>query len=598
MGSVSGINTRRYHGHLVAAVEPPGGRMVLLAGIDAFVQASGNPQGISTNAYPGAIYPEGYRLATEFSVNGSAQWRFKVGSMQVEKTIAMHPGRDAVTIRYINRGSVPFLLHLHPLICHKPYHENFRESDTYPEHMQFEEGQTLIRHRGVTLVLRHDSALRTPVQGWYYRFEHLKEIERGLDPRDDLYCPCELRFDLPPGGEAVIVASTEEPECPVESAIDEPTSSFRLSPMLQSAARNFLVNTPRHSILAGYPWFTDWGRDTMISLPGICLCTGNVETARSILRDYASQMKEGLIPNRFVESGGVETNTVDATLWFANAAYKTLAAEWDIEFAKTMLGSLTQMVDAHVAGTLHGIHMDPADGLIMQGGPGLQLTWMDAKIGDWVVTPRTGKPVEIAALWINALRATAWIAARLGESSIRFNELADRATASFETVFWDEARGFYRDVADPDDSTLRPNQVIAMALPLFSPDAEHAKRALDMVGRELLTPSGMRTLGPSEPGYRPEFRGPMASLDSAYHQGTVWPWLLGPFVTALMRYTGDRAEARRILRYARTMLSEAGLGGISEVYDGDEPRQPGGCPWQAWSVAEILRAWTEDLGGD
>jgi glycogen debranching enzyme len=518
--------------------------------------------------------------------------------VQIEKRLTMHPGEDAVTIAYTNRGSGPVLLNLHPLVCHKPYHGNFHADEAYPQVMQFDDGRTTVRHEGVSLVISHPGALRTPVQGWYYRFEHLKETERGLDSRDDLYCPCELRFDLPPGGEAILVVSTEQPESPHAIPPSENGSSFRLTPMLQAAAEPFLIDTPRHSILAGYPWFTDWGRDTMISLPGICLCTGRYELARSILRDYASQMRHGLIPNRFVESGEPETNTVDATLWFANAVYKTLHAEWDQDFARTMQIALLQVIEAHIAGTLHGIRMDPADGLITQGGPGLQLTWMDAKIGDWVVTPRTGKPVEIAALWINALRATAWISARLGKPGLELNELADRAAASFEDSFWDEDRGFYRDVVGPDDSKLGPNQVIAMSLPLFVPEVSRSQRALSVVSRDLLTPVGLRTLAPSEPEYRPEFRGPLASLDSAYHQGTVWPWLLGPYVTALMRYTGDRAEARRILRYARTMLSEAGIGGISEVYDGDEPRKPAGCPWQAWSVAEILRSWTEDLGGD
>jgi predicted glycogen debranching enzyme len=378
--------------------------------------------------------------------------------------------------------------------------------------------------------------------------------------------------------------------------------------MLQSAASAFFVKTEeRSSIIAGYPWFTDWGRDTMISIPGLCLHTGRVEEARKILADYASQCEKGLIPNRFVESGQhPDTNTVDATLWFANAIYKTLMAEWDEGFAWRMMATLESVYDWHVNGTLFGIVVDQSDGLLTQGEPGVQLTWMDAKVGDWVVTPRHGKPVEINGLWINALRIMEWLSGKL--KAIKADDLrhepdiyrvaAEKAESNFDRKFWHEVRGHYLDTVDPDDASLRPNQVIAMALPFSPVNPEHAKKALGVVARELVTPCGLRTLGPNEPGYRGRYKGSLPELDAAYHQGTAWPWLLGSYATALVRYLDDRKEAKKVLRQVKQMLGEYGLGGVAEVYDGDEPQEPGGCPYQAWSVAEILRAWIEDVGGD
>jgi predicted glycogen debranching enzyme len=351
--------------------------------------------------------------------------------------------------------------------------------------------------------------------------------------------------------------------------------------------------------MAGYPWFTDWGRDTMISIPGLCLHTGRVSEARKIILDYAAQMKQGLIPNRFVEDGEEpEYNTVDGTLWFANAIYQTLRAEWDEPFARKALKALEQMFQWHVKGTLYGIGVDPQDGLLRQGVPGVQLTWMDAKVGDWVVTPRHGKPVEINGLWINALRVLEWLSQKLEKDPSKYKQAAELAESNFESKFWRDILGHYLDTADPDDASLRPNQLIPMSLPFGPAKGENAKKALAKIGRELLTPVGLRSLGPTEPGYRGRYRGPLPELDAAYHQGTVWPWLLGPYVTALVKLTGNKAEAKLILKNARDMLVEDGLGGISEVYDGDEPRGAGGCPWQAWSVGEILRAWVEDAGGN
>lgn len=600
MGTASGINARRYHGHLIAATHPPTGRMMLLSTVDAFVQAGSHSIGISSNQYPGTVHPEGFHYLRRFSVGDVAEWHFHSSGMDIVKRMAMHPGQNAVTIEFENTGKRTFSITLRPLVCHRDHHGDFFEHSTYPDQLEFKSESTIVSSGGVPLHLSHPRAIRTPVQGWYYRFEHEREKERHLNHREDHFCPCELTYTLEPGQKAVLVASTEPGTTPLELTVEDAPREYRLTPMLQEAVGKFVVESgDRATIMAGYPWFTDWGRDTMISLPGVCLHTGRVDLARRILRDYASQLNEGLIPNRFTEVGETpDYNTVDATLWFANAIYRTLQTEWDEVFAAEMLTALEEVYRWHLAGTAFGIHVDPADGLLSQGEPGVQLTWMDAKVGDWVVTPRHGKPVEINGLWINALRVLAWLSEKLGKDPQTYQQAADRAESYFEKKFWHEMRGHYLDTVDPADATLRPNQVIAMSLPLLKVNEAHAKRALDTVTRELLTPCGLRTLGPSEPEYKGRFEGTMPERDAAYHQGTVWPWLLGPYVTALVRYTGDRKEARQVLRNARNLMEQYGLGGVAEVYDGDLPQSPGGCPWQAWSAAEILRAWMEDIGGD
>lgn len=599
MGTACGANTRRYHGLLVAATVPPATRYVLLAGVDVFVHSGlSNPVGLSSNQYPGAMYPEGYLYLRHFHVDREAVWIFRAGDVEVEKSLRMHDGVNACTLEYENIGEKPFTLTIRPLVSHKNYHANFVEHAGYPQQLNFLKDQTVIEQDGVSLWISHPHCERNVVQGWYYRFEHEEEVARGLDPKDDLFCPCELIYELAPGEKAVIVASTADGIAPAPRPSPE-GRTLKMSEMLREAASKFVVKTDRRtSIIAGYPWFTDWGRDTMISVPGILLHTGRTQDARDLLLDYAESMQDGLIPNRFTESGGADYNTADASLWFVNAAYKTLQTEWDDGFAKAIYPKLQALVAAHQKGTRFGIQVDLADGLLSQGEPGMQLTWMDAKIGDWVVTPRHGKPVEINGLWINALRVLEWLSERMGGDGEAYGKAAAQAEASFAEKFWHEGRGHYLDTVDPMDASLRPNQVIAMALPFASATGDNALRALEAVEQHLFTPCGLRTLGPNEPGYKGRYTGPLPELDAAYHQGTVWPWLLGPYCTALVKVRQDAAEAKRILKNARMMLGERGLGGISEVYDGDEPQNPGGCPWQAWSVAEILRAWIEDAGGD
>lgn len=597
MGTVSGANMRRYHGHLVAATQPPTYRMVLLANVETFIQGQGNPIGVSCNQYSGTVYPEGYQYIQSFNVNKFARWHYRAGGMDLLKRLAIHEWDNSSTLSYKNIGGKPIQLSLRPLVCHKFYHENFFSNPNYPQVLEYPKNKIVIEHEGVPLILTHEGADYVPSIGWYYRFELNRELERGQDYRTDYFCPCELHYSLSPGQEVFLVASTSENVQPYQ--FDETEEDSSLGTALKEAASKFFVKCEnRTTIIAGYPWFTDWGRDTMISLPGVLLHTGRVADAKKIILDFATQMKQGLIPNRFVDRGEEpEYNTVDGTLWFANAIYRTLNFDWDESFAKKCMDVLEQVYQWHQKGTFYGIKVDQSDGLLTQGVPGVQLTWMDAKVGDWVVTPRHGKAVEVNGLWINTLRIMEWLAEKVGRPNDDYRKAAEQAEKSFEPKFWRDTLGYYLDTADPDDATLRPNQLIAMSLPFAPAKGENAKKALQKVTQELLTPVGLKTLPSGAPGYKSHYKGTLPELDAAYHQGTVWPWLLGPYVSALVKLTGDVAEAKRILKPAKDWLVECGIGGITEVYDADEPRSAGGCPWQAWSVAEIHRAWVEDAGG-
>ncbi len=592
MGTVAGCNMRRYHGLLVAATKPPSERMVLFANLEAYVTLKGTTYGLSTNQYQGAIYPTGYTYLDSFSVGEHASWIFQIGEHKIEKRVKIHKGKNAVTVEYENLGSAFIQLSLRPLVCHRGYHENFSVTDFYPQFLVFPEDRTILEHNDVKLVLEHPGADRSPTTGWYYRFEHLRESDRGLNPAGDLYCPCELRYTLDPGQVATLVASTEEFLKPA-TFVDEPSTQGATTVELlkQSALLNFVESEDRETIIAGYPWFTDWGRDTMISLPGLCLATKSQRTARNILSSYASFIRQGLIPNRFSDqSSEPEYNTVDATLWFANCIYLSLDTEWDFAFASESLNWLAEIFVWHQQGTLHGIQMDPEDALLTQGEAKVQLTWMDAKVGDWVVTPRHGKPVEVNGLWINFLRVYEWLGQKLGAPLPHVQALAEKAEQSFRSKFWKAHVGHFLDTVDPDDASLRPNQLIAMSLPFGPAQGKAAQIALEAIKSRLLTPYGLRSLGPNEPGYQPRYAGNMVQRDSAYHQGTVWPWLLGPYVESILKVNGDILGAKQALSASHQLLESYGLGGIAEVYDAEHPYTPGGCPWQAWSVCEILRA--------
>ena len=442
------------------------------------------------------------------------------------------------------------------------------------------------------------------------------EDARGFGGGEDAYQIGHVAVTLQPGDSAHFVAAVEreqarwpnlsgalEREMARRQAVmtglgatpaDDVTAHLRLAADSFLVRRGFVAEAGT-TVVAGYPWFTDWGRDSMIALPGLCLTTGRESDAAGILRTFAASVSEGMLPNRFPDSGETaEYNTIDATLWFFRAIEQYLDATNDRALLADLWPTLVEIIAWHQRGTRYHIHVDPADGLLYGGEPGVQLTWMDAKVGDWVVTPRIGKPVEINGLWHHALRLMAGWAQEHEADAAPYTAAADTAAAGFVRRFWDAERGYLRDVVDTpngDDPALRPNQCIALMLPTCPlPDAD-ARTALAAVTAHLLTPYGLRSLAPTDRQYIGRYQGGPVERDGAYHQGTVWPWLLGPFVDAFLRLGGTHAQARALLGPLVDTLRMAGIGSISEVFDADAPHAPGGCPMQAWSVAALLRLW-------
>jgi predicted glycogen debranching enzyme len=602
--TTTGMNTRRYHGLLIAATKPPVGRMLLLSKLEETLVIDGRRYDLSTNRYPGVLHPEGYLLQKDFIHDLFPTFVYAVEGLELRKSIFMVQGENTSVIQYelhAFAGAIPAncTLELHPLIAFRDHHATTHENAALDPHFEIDGNSVkLTPYRGLpSLYLNHSGANVQPAGFWFRNFEYDRERERGLDFREDLFNPLVLVFDLHRDASASVVASTE----PTARA-SAPASASAL-PMLARAAAQFIVRRGRqNTVIAGYHWFGDWGRDTMIALPGLTLATRRYDIAKSILLAYAGYVDSGMLPNRFPDSGETpEYNTVDATLWFFEAVRGLLACTQDYDFVRDNLyGVLSDIVAWHVRGTRYGIHLD-TDGLLHAGEPGVQLTWMDAKVGDRVVTPRQGKPVEIQALWYNALRVMEDLAHRYDRTpdADRYGEVADRARNTFPQLFWNEDGRYLYDVVDGDarDASMRPNQIFAVSLfhKMLPPDK--AKAVVDAVARDLLTPYGLRTLAPADPHYRGRYEGDPASRDSAYHQGTVWPWLMGPFISAYL-HVNDRspeaqAQATKWLAELQRYAAQEGLGQVPEVFDGDAPQRAGGCIAQAWSVAELLRALQE-----
>jgi predicted glycogen debranching enzyme len=639
-GTLAGVPTRRYHGLLIAALPAPFGRTLLLPSLSEQLRLpDGRLTRLSGIENTSPVLPELQTLyLTEFRLEmGLPVWCYEVDGMAFEKRVFMPHGQNTVLITYrLVSGDGLLRLKLTP-------HVHFRPHEA-PVNTPFASADCrLMANAGRYEFLIHgdQASLRMMLDGQrtaltleetslpdvYYRVE----ARRGYETTGDLWSPGYFRVDLSPEHDAAFVASTESwetlqalsPDQALEAEHERrqrllqmvsvgPTDmagelvlaadQFIIQPAgrVADAARMHAAGDEVRTLIAGYHWFTDWGRDTMISLEGLTLTTGRQVEAGYILRTFANYIHDGLIPNLFPEGEQAGLyHTADATLWFFHAIDRYVEATQDRVTLKRLLPKLLDIVEHHLHGTHFGIGVDPQDGLLRQGQAGYQLTWMDAKVDDWVVTPRAGKAVEINALWYNALRLLEHWLHEAGETQAaeRLAARAEQAQTSFNQRFWYAAGGYLYDVIDgeqDDDPSCRPNQVFAIALrhPILEPD--RWEPVLNVVRQQLLTPVGLRSLAPGHPDYKPKYDGDLRARDAAYHQGTVWAWLIGPFIDAWLKvYPDDRAGARRLLQGFKDHLDEACMGSISEVFDAESPFTPRGCVAQAWSVAEVLRCWVK-----
>ncbi len=642
-GTVSGAVTRRYHGLLIAALPGPLGRIVMWNHVSEFLRFSDDDV-VSLGAEEragGQLDLKSADYLTEFRLeDGLPVWTYHVREVVVEKRVLLPHLQNTVHVSYqvISKGKPP-RLELRPAF-HFRHHEAPVDSDlAAPYKLTAVDGRYEIsaarrKLPPLRMQLHGREAAFTIAPSKIPQVVYRIEQQRGYSYEGELWSPGFFRVDLTEQSTATLVGSTEPwdiinvlgPEDVLAAererrarllhdAIPKARQSFPaelvfaadqfvITPAgrFEEAARAHAAGDEVRTVIAGYHWFTDWGRDTMISLEGLTLITGRLLEAGYILRTFAHYVRDGLIPNMFPDGAKEgKYNTADATLWFFHALNRYFERTADRTTLKLLLPTLIDIAEHHLRGTRFNIHVDPNDGLLTQGEEGYQLTWMDAKIGDWVITPRRGKAVEINALWYNALRLLAnWLRENDEETSAkRYDEWAEKARTSFNHRFWFAEGGYLYDVVDADggdknDSSCRPNQLFAISLDHPVLDAKHWKSVLEIVEKELVTRVGLRTLSPNSPDYKPIYAGDLRSRDGAYHQGTVWAWLIGPFIDSWLKvHPHDRAAARKFLETFPVHLSDNGVGSISEVFDAGEPHLAGGCIAQAWSVAEVLRAWLE-----
>ncbi len=614
-GTATGRRTRRYHALLLTATEPPAGRMVLVNGFDGWVETPSGRYPISSQRYtPDVIYPDGDRYIEHFQHEPWPRWRFRFDDgTAIEQEILACAHNAAVVIAWrLCTAAAGARLVLRPFLSGRDYHATHHENGAFRHDAQVQ-GQAIVwrPYTGVPGVLSIANAGYQSDPTWYRNFLYKEEQARGLDCTEDLASPGVLTWNLSAGEAAWVLAAAETPGVPADAAADAAALAAewrnaerarrQFPSRLHRAADAYIVRRGHgKTIIAGYPWFTDWGRDTFIALRGLCLATGRVDDARAILLAWAETVSDGMLPNRFPDRGAApEFNSVDASLWYVVAAHEllTTAAAQGTALPAAEQAALAAAIDAilggYAAGTRYGIRCD-ADGLLAAGEPGVQLTWMDAKVGDWVVTPRIGKPVEVQALWLNAL----WVGSQRAE---RWAEVLERGRRAFAERFWNAQRGCLYDVIDCDhqagtvDAALRPNQIFAVGgLPLALLDGARARQVVDVVEQQLWTPFGLRSLAVTEPGYASHCCGDAATRHAAYHQGSAWPWLIGPFVEAWLNVRGRTEDARRQARqrYLDPLLEgldRVGLGHLCQLADGAPPHTLRGCPFQAWSIAEALR---------
>jgi predicted glycogen debranching enzyme len=624
-GTAAGSLTRRYHGLLIAALQPPVGRTQLVATLDETLRYAGADYSLVTHHWAtGAIDPSGFRYVESFRLEGATPvWTYALADALLEKRIWMRQGENTTFAQYtFVRGSNSLEMELKALVNYRDFHSSTHAGDWRMKIERVQDGVKISAFDGATpFYLRSSGAQCEPRHEWYLDCFQPREKERGLDDLEDHLFAALFHAKLEAEASVTIVMTTEANasldggRARTERAgheakllrswwskgADSPDLAPGWLSQLVLAADQFLVKRSLpdqpdgRSIIAGYHWFGDWGRDAMIALPGLTLATGRPEVARQILLAFAHFVDGGMLPNNFPDAGGKpEYNTVDAALWFFEAVRQYFAASQDADTLQKLFPVLAGMIDAHVTGTRYNIHVDASDGLLYAGGPGVQLTWMDARVGDWVVTRRTGKPVEINALWINALETLAGFARLLNKPGEGYEKLAADAKKGFQR-FWNLERGCCFDVIDSpgigNDASLRPNQIFAVSLSISPLTPVQQKSVVNICAQRLLTSYGLRSLAPGEPGYQGHYSGGPHERDAAYHQGTVWGWLLGPFALAHFRVYNDRAAALRFLEPLGQHISAYGLGSLGEIFDGDAPFTPRGCIAQAWTVAEVLRAW-------
>jgi predicted glycogen debranching enzyme len=627
-GTADGSLTRTYHGLLLAALDGPVERTMLFVKVDETVTFAGVTYELSTNRWSsGAITPQTTPPIERFYLDGTTPvWEYALGDALLEKRITMEPDANATAIRYtLLRGGSPASVAVKAIVDYRDFHghTHARPGNTF----RIDDIGGAIRVRPpldapAELWLRADRGSRAVANEWYFGYELDAERERGLGDTEDHVHAATFAFELDERESVTLRAATDS--FPTAGAIDVGFSQREVrdaatigaweaaQPALAGdapaairqlvfAAEQFVVeralpNMPDgHSILAGFPWFGDWGRDAMISLPGLLLATGRGAIAASVLRTFGRLIDGGMLPNTIPNHGAPSYNTVDAALWFVDAVRAYVETTRDEAALEEFFPMLRSIVDAYVTGTRYGIHVDPTDGLVAAGEPGVQLTWMDAKVGDRVVTPRMGKPVEINALWYNALRTLAALAPHVGADPERYRDRAALALRSFSRFHGGADGGLFDviDGPDGDDASIRPNQIFAVSLTYSPLDDAMQRTVVDACARHLLTPYGLRSLAPSDPAYVGHYEGDVAARDGAYHQGTVWPWLLGPYATAYARAFGDRASARALLDPLLARLDAYAIGTLGELYDGDAPYTPRGAFAQAWTVGEVLRVWHE-----
>ena len=639
--TVLGINTRKYHGLLVAALDPPGNRYVCLSKIDEDMLVGNDVYRLGSNEFHDTIYPDGYKLIGQFSIDPFPNYTYELGNMQVTKTVFTPKNKNAVAITYkvTNKNNSDATVKLYPLLTCRYFHTvvyQSRDPLNFTLKSAGAQFQIVFQRPQATIACRITDGEFKEGVNWLNHIHYRDELLRGEADVDDCFQPGYFELKVPAGAEkefAVTCTVSENQEAAevlgslggtiqeVEALLTQEVNQkselltdfhhdhpqVPMSDWLNwilLAADSFIVESAagRKAVIAGYHWFEAWGRDTFISLPGLMLVTGKYGDAKDILQSYIQYTKSGLIPNLIPDKSGIPVyDTVDGTLWYVNAVLQYVKYTGDFGFVKNELWqTLQEIIDNHQQGTLFGIHID-SDGLLMHGP---RLTWMDAKVGNDVITPRTGKAVEIQALWYNTLKTMELLANKFEAPSLfeKYADMANQTRQSFNEKFWNPQNGCLFDVIDKSpDASIRPNQIFAVSLYYTMLDNEKSQQVVETVNRELVTPYGLKTLSVSDPKFVGKCSGDSRSRDMAYHNGTIWPWLLGPYVTAYIKVNDYSAKAREqmlenlILPLFTVGIHQGGLGTINEIYDCDPPNEPRGCISQSWSVAEPLRAYIEDI---